>query len=90
MSASYAEDTAILIRRSLERELGLLEMKKRLAKEEIKELERQYEMDSTDFLEKFEAGKLGDSQVCFEWWGLLRGLKTVEEEIKKVRMVLSS
>jgi hypothetical protein len=89
MSAT-AEDAALIIRRSLEREIGLLEMKKRLAEEEIKEFERRYRIDSADFLSRFEGGNLGDSQNWFEWWGLLRGRRAIEEEIKKAKAVLSS
>ena len=40
MSATTANDTVLIIKRSLEREIGLLEMKMRLAEEEIKEFER--------------------------------------------------
>ena len=90
MSASNAEDATTLIRRSRERELGLLEMKKRLTEEEIKEFEQQHGMDSIEFIKRFEAGKLGDSQDSFEWWGLLRGLRAIEKEIKNARAVLSS
>ena len=90
MSASNSEDATTLIRRSLERELGLLEMKKRLTQEEIKEFEHQYGMDSTEFIKRFEAGKLSDSQDSFEWWGLLKGLGAIEKEIKKARAVLYS
>jgi hypothetical protein len=90
MSTSNAEDATTLIRRSLERGLGLLEMKKRLTEEEIKEFEQQHGMDSIEFIKRFEAGKFGDSQDSFEWWGLLRGLGTIEKEIRKARGVLSS
>ena len=54
MSASNSEDVTTLIRRSLERELGLLEMKKRLTQEEIKEFEHQCGMDSTEFIKRQE------------------------------------
>ena len=47
-------------------------------------------MDSIEFIKRFEAGKLGDSQDRFEWWGLLRGLGAIEKEIKKARVVLYS
>ncbi len=90
MSASIAEDTSLIIRRSLEREMGLLEMKKRLTEEEIKELERKYKMDSTEFMRRFENGELGDSQDCFEWWGLIKGQKAIKDEIEKVKVVLST
>ncbi len=90
MSATAANDAELIIKRSLEREIGLLEMKMRLAEEEIGEFERQYEMDSQKFLSRFEKGELGDSQDYFEWWGLLKGKDAIAEEIKKARSVLSS
>jgi hypothetical protein len=41
-------------------------------------------------LREFEQGKLGDSQDCFEWWGLLQGMGAIDDEIKKANAVLSS
>ena len=90
MSATTANDAVLIIKRSLEREIGLLEMKMRLAEEEIKEFERRYKMDSQKFLSRFENGELGDSQDYFEWWGLLKGKDAIAGEIKKARAVLSS
>jgi len=90
MSATTANDAELIIKRSLEREIGLLEMKMRLAEEEIKEFERRYKMDSQKFLSRFENGELGDSQDYFEWWGLLKGKDAIAGEIKKARAVLSS
>lgn len=46
MSATAASDAELIIKRSLEREIGLLDMKIRLAEEEIREFEQQYEMNS--------------------------------------------
>jgi hypothetical protein len=88
MSIIASEEADQIIRRSLEREIGLLEMKKRLTDHEIRDLERRYGMDSEEFLRKFDRGELGDSQDCFEWWGLLRGRSVIEEELKKARAVL--
>jgi hypothetical protein len=42
------------LKRSLEREIGLQEMKMKLAGEEIGEFERQYEMNSLKFLSRSE------------------------------------
>ncbi len=78
-----------IIRRSLQREVGLLEVKKRITDDEIKDFERKYGIDSNEFLQQFEQGRLGDSQDLFEWWGLLRGRAVIEEELRKARMVLS-
>jgi hypothetical protein len=90
MSVIASEEVDHLIRRSLEREIGLLEMKKRITDDEIKDFEQRYGMDSDEFLREFERGELGDSQDYFEWWGLLRGQTVIEEELKKAKAVLSS
>ena len=90
MSVIASEEVDQIIRRSLEREIGLLEMKKRITDDEIKDFERRYGMDSDEFLREFERGELGDSQGYFTWWGLLRGQTVIEEELKKARAVLSS
>lgn len=89
MGATAAGDASLIIRRSLEREIGLLEMKKGFAEEEIKEFERKYDMNSADLLIKFEGEGLGDSQDWFLWWVLIRGKKVIEEGIKKTKAVLS-
>jgi len=89
MSATVASDAELIIKRSLKREIGLLDMKMRLAEEEIREFEQQYEMDSGKFMRRFESGELGDSQDFFEWWGLLRGQDAIADEKKKAKAVLS-
>jgi hypothetical protein len=58
--------------------------------EVIQEFERKYGMLSKEFVQRFDAGELGDEQDCFEWWGLVKGLKAVNTEISKIRAVLSS
>ena len=90
MSAISTDDTVLIIRRSLQREIGLLETKERLTQKEIEEFERKYGRTSADFISEFEQGKLGDSQDCFEWWGLLQGMRAIKGEIKKAKAVLSS
>jgi len=90
MSAISTEDTVLIVRRSLQREIGLLEMKKRLTQKQIEEFELKYGRTSAEFMSEFEQGKLGDSQDCFEWWGLLQGMRAIKEEIEKAKAVLSS
>jgi hypothetical protein len=89
MSAIAFENANHIIRRSLEREIGLLEMKKRITDGEIRDLEQKHGMDSTQFLDLFEKGRLGDAQEWFLWWGLLKGRAVIEEELTKARAVLS-
>ena len=70
--------------------MGLLEMKKRLAEEGIARFESEYRMNSAEFMRRFEAGELGDSQDCFEWWGLVKGGNAIKNEVEKIKAVLST
>ncbi len=81
MDVAISEEVAPLIKDSIHREIILLESKINLLKGEIKHLEEKYHLTSSKFLEKFEKGDIGDSQDYFEWWGLIKGLKTLEERL---------
>lgn len=50
MSTIASEEVDHIIRRSLQREIELLEMKKRITDDDIKDFERKYDMDSKEFL----------------------------------------
>ena len=89
MKASLAEEEVSIVKESLRRELALSEAKVNLIREEIEGFEKRYEMSSEEFLDKFEQGELGDDQEYFEWWGLIRGLKKIEEQIGRITAVLS-
>jgi hypothetical protein len=89
MKAPLAEEEISIVKESLRRELKLSEAKVNLINEEIEGFERRYEMPSEEFVDKFERGELGDDQEYFEWWGLVRGLKKVEEQIGRIKAVLS-
>lgn len=89
MKASLAEEEFSIVKESLRRELTLLESKANLLREEIEGFEKTHRMFSAEFVDKFENGKLGDAQDFFEWWGLLRGLKRIEEKKDKIMVVLS-
>ena len=87
MDIAISDDVAPVIKDSIHREIILLESKINLAKSEIKQFEEKYHISSSEFLKKFENGDLGDSQDYFEWWGLVKGLKTLEERLKKAKAV---
>ncbi|NOR76988.1 MAG: hypothetical protein GQ523_00825 [Methanophagales archaeon] len=86
MKASLAEEEVSIVKESLRRELALSEAKVNLIREEIEGFEKRYEMSSEEFLDKFEQGELGDAQDFFEWWGLERGLRKIEEQIGRIKM----
>jgi hypothetical protein len=89
MDVAISEDVAPVIKDSIHREIILLESKIALVRSEIKPLEEKHHLASSGFLKKFEKGELGDSQDYFEWWGLLKGLKTLEERLKKAKAVIT-
>lgn len=89
MKASLAEEEVSIVKEALRRELTLSEAKVNLISEEIEGFEKRYEMSSEEFVDMFERGELGDDQEYFEWWGLVRGLKKIEEQISKIKAVLS-
>ncbi len=89
MKASLAEEEVSIVKESLRRELALSEAKVNLIREEIEGFEKRYEMTPEEFVDKFERGELGDAQDFFEWWGLVKGLKKIEEQIGKIKAVLA-
>lgn len=89
MKASLAEEEVLIVKESLRRELALSEAKVNLIREEIEGFEKRYEMSPEEFVDKFERGELGDAQDFFEWWGLVKGLKKIEEQIGKIKAVLA-
>lgn len=44
-----------------------------------KKFEKKYKMTSAKFLEKFDAGALGDEQEFFDWYAAARGLSLWRE-----------
>ncbi len=85
--ARHADES--LIREALLRELKLYEARERLATEEIADLERKHGMRSDEFMNLFETGQIGDDRQYFEWWGLIRGLISIREQIARIKGMLS-
>jgi len=88
MDVAISQDAVPVIKESVNREIILIESKIRIIKTEIKQFEDKYQMISSEFLKKFENGELGDSQDFFEWWGLLKGLATLEDRLNKAKAVV--
>ena len=89
MDVVISNDFAPVIKDSIHREIILLESKINLVKSEIKKFEKEYKLTSSGFLKKLEKGELGDSQDYFEWWGLIKGLKTLVDRLKKAKAVIT-
>ncbi|MCG7850475.1 MAG: hypothetical protein MIO93_15060 [ANME-2 cluster archaeon] len=89
MEVAISKDVAPVVKDSINREIILLESKINLLKSEIKKFEEKYQLTSPEFKEKFDNGNLDDSQDFFEWWGLIRGLETLEDRISKAKSVVT-
>ena len=89
MEVAISEDTASVVKDSINREIVLLESKINLLESEIKKFEEKYQLTSPEFEVKFDSGNLDDSQDFFEWWGLIRGLKTLEDNLIKAKSVVT-
>jgi len=89
MEVAISKDVAPVVKDSINREIILLESKINLLKSEIKKFEEKYQLTSLEFKEKFDNGNLDDSQDFFEWWGLIRGLETLEDRISKAKSVVT-
>ena len=87
MDIAISEDVAPVIKDSVHREIILLESKINLIKKDLKQFEEKYHLTSSDFQKQFEEGNLGDSQDYFGWCGLIKGLKTLEEQLNKATAV---
>lgn len=66
-----------------------LEQNERVAKYKIKKysdicenFEKNYEMDSDTFMEKFNSGELGDDDDFFDWYAAKRGLDIWNKKLK--------
>ena len=89
MEVVISEDTASVVKDSVNREIILLESKINILENEIEQFEEKYQFTSPEFEVKFNSGNLDDSQDFFEWWGLIRGLKTLEDKLIKAKSVVT-
>lgn len=77
-----------IIRDALRRDLALFESRERVTCSEIREMEHKYDMNSNEFLDKFEKGALGDDQDYFVWWSLIHGLEAIRGRKDKIKRML--
>lgn len=61
--------------RVLEREKRVCETAIARLRERYRSLEQQYGWSTDEFLEKFNAGKIGDDQEFFRWYALAEAVK---------------
>jgi len=74
------------IKTSLQRELSLCSNAMEFYKKAVKEFEKRYNLSTSVFLKKFDAGKIGDDADYFEWYSFAKLL----EQWRKTRSSIRS
>ena len=88
----FDERAVSLLTRILNIEYRRLQLELRMVEEKIKRFEKEYGMSSSEFLEKYSHGELGDEEEFLEWYGELKFLERINrelEELKKIAVNLS-
>ena len=81
-----------LLTRILNTEYRRLQLELRMVEEKVRRFEKKYGMSSSEFLERYSRGELGDEEGFMEWYGELKFLERIHresEELKKIADKLS-
>jgi hypothetical protein len=76
------------VKESLEREYNISFKVTSFYRRQIKRLEKKHRMDTGAFLERFEAGTIGDNQDFFDWYSFHKLLASWTKTQKALRSVL--
>lgn len=67
MPISIPSESESVVRDSIVREKKIIKGKLEKYKEKLNSFEEKYDMDTKEFIQKFEAGELGDDEKWFDW-----------------------
>ncbi|MFX1520491.1 MAG: hypothetical protein ACFFCD_11280 [Promethearchaeota archaeon] len=81
-------DIDALIRSSLENELKLLKEEIQNASNKIAQFEEKYNMNSIDFLKKFELVQTDDIEDAETWYNELQNKKDAERDLQEIELIL--
>jgi len=76
-----------LLTRVLNTEYKRLQLELKITEERIKRFEEKYGMKSSEFLEKYTRGELGDEEEFMEWYGELKFLERIRNELEELKKV---
>jgi hypothetical protein len=96
MDLTLQIDTDYSLQEASEVIRSALEHEKHLAKYKVyryamicDEFEDQYDLISTEFIQKFEAGEYMDDEKCFDWYAAKRGLDHWKKKLAVLNAVRS-
>ncbi len=70
---------------AVKREIGIGNFLLEKYKTEEKEFEKKYKMQTKNFLQKFESGKIGDDEDFFEWLAISKAVSHWEIKLKMLK-----
>ncbi len=72
----------------LKKELGFADFALSKLKSEMKPYEKDYSLSWKEFIDKFEAGKLGDDRVWFTWYAIAESAKDWDDTKKEIEKTI--
>ena len=81
------ERAVSLLTRILNIEYKRLQLELRIVEEKIKRFEKKYGMNSSEFVERYSRGELGDEEEFMEWYGELKFLERIHRELEELKKI---
>jgi len=76
-----------LLTRVLNTEYKRLQLELKITEERIKRFEDKYSMSSSEFIERYTRGELGDKEEYMEWYGELKFLERIRNELEELKNI---
>ncbi len=83
MTTELNEESKSLIRSSLSMEANVLSIGLNKWKAKLKEFEKEYDMSSEEFADKFNKGELGDDKIWFEWMFAYKSYSNIKNKLQE-------
>lgn len=87
MTISIPEESSEVVIATIQKEIARLRKKIAALSQNLKNLEKQYDLSSEEFIKKFNNGELGDDEVFFEWYADIQTLKEIQKKLKLLEKV---
>lgn len=72
----------------LKKELSYTQFAVQKLQEEALYYEKKHSMSSREFMDQFQAGKIGDDRAWFDWYGLMASIKDWNETKKEITQTI--
>jgi len=78
------EDTIPILKDSLKMKKTTLELNLARYKKRLANFEKKYQMTTSDFVNKFNSGEIGDDSDWFEWEFIYQAFKETNKKLKRI------